>query len=74
MLERARAQREGMASPTIVVLQILITPPQLDLTCGTENALLTVAELEKCEYLFTGTTPALCFMLDGNRESGKDEL
>ncbi|KAI9466553.1 glucosidase II beta subunit-like-domain-containing protein [Lactarius psammicola] len=47
---------------------------KLDLTCGTENALLTVAELEKCEYLFTGTTPALCLPLEGDRESGKDEL
>lgn len=47
---------------------------KLDLTCGTENALLTVTELEKCEYLFTGTTPALCLPLDEDRESGKDEL
>ncbi|KAH9007273.1 glucosidase II beta subunit-like-domain-containing protein [Lactarius hatsudake] len=47
---------------------------KLDLTCGTENALLTVAELEKCEYLFTGTTPALCLPLEEDRESGKDEL
>lgn len=30
------------------------------MACGTENALLTVAELEKCQYLFTGTSPALC--------------
>ena len=47
---------------------------QLDLTCGTENALLTVIELEKCEYLFTGTTPALCLPLEEDRESGRDEL
>lgn len=47
---------------------------QLDLTCGTENVLLTVTELEKCEYLFTGTTPALCLPLDEDRDSGKDEL
>jgi len=38
----------------------LIYLSQLVLTCGTENALLTVAELEKCEYQITGTTPALC--------------
>ncbi|KAH9978251.1 glucosidase II beta subunit-like-domain-containing protein [Lactifluus volemus] len=47
---------------------------KLDLTCGTENALLTVAELEKCEYLFTGTTPALCLPPEWNKESGRDEL
>ncbi|KAF8239565.1 hypothetical protein L208DRAFT_1386039 [Tricholoma matsutake] len=43
------------------------------LTCGTENALLTVAELEKCEYQFTGTTPALCLPLDAEGRS-RDEL
>jgi protein kinase C substrate 80K-H len=33
------------------------------LKCGTENALLSVAELEKCEYEITGTSPALCLPL-----------
>lgn len=33
----------------------------MDLSCGTENALLTIAEPEKCEYLFETTTPALCW-------------
>ncbi|KAI0269413.1 glucosidase II beta subunit-like-domain-containing protein [Gloeopeniophorella convolvens] len=47
---------------------------KLHLTCGTENVLLTVAELEKCEYLFTGTTPALCLPLEEDGKSGKDEL
>ncbi|KAG7445989.1 uncharacterized protein BT62DRAFT_949940 [Guyanagaster necrorhizus] len=32
----------------------------LVMACGTENTLLTVAELEKCQYQFTGTSPALC--------------
>jgi protein kinase C substrate 80K-H len=45
---------------------------ELVLTCGTENALLTVAELEKCEYQITGTTPALCRPLEN--EHTKDEL
>ncbi|KAF9242918.1 glucosidase II beta subunit-like-domain-containing protein [Melanogaster broomeanus] len=45
---------------------------ELVLSCGTENALLTVAELEKCEYQLTGTTPALCRPLED--ESRKDEL
>ncbi|KIK33935.1 hypothetical protein CY34DRAFT_813259 [Suillus luteus UH-Slu-Lm8-n1] len=45
---------------------------ELVLTCGTENTLLTVAELEKCEYQITGTTPALCRPLED--EHTKDEL
>ncbi|KAF8841281.1 hypothetical protein BDN67DRAFT_928581 [Paxillus ammoniavirescens] len=45
---------------------------ELVFTCGTENALLTVAELEKCEYQITGTTPALCLPLED--ENQKDEL
>ncbi|KAG8218281.1 glucosidase II beta subunit-like protein-domain-containing protein [Butyriboletus roseoflavus] len=45
---------------------------ELVLSCGTENALLTVAELEKCEYQITGTTPALCRPLED--EIRKDEL
>ena len=46
---------------------------QVDLSCGLDNELLTVAEPEKCEYLIIGTTPALCTSLDveGNV---KDEL
>ncbi|KAG6897675.1 hypothetical protein C0992_012424 [Termitomyces sp. T32_za158] len=43
------------------------------LSCGTENALLSVAELEKCEYQFTATTPALCLPLDADNGS-RDEL
>ncbi|KAJ7590752.1 glucosidase II beta subunit-like-domain-containing protein [Mycena floridula] len=43
------------------------------LTCGTENALLTVTELEKCEYQITGTSPALCLPLDSTNGS-RDEL
>jgi protein kinase C substrate 80K-H len=45
---------------------------KLVLACGIENALLTVAELEKCEYQITGTTPALCRPLED--EQRKDEL
>ncbi|KAJ3790593.1 glucosidase II beta subunit-like-domain-containing protein [Lentinula aff. detonsa] len=51
------------------------------LSCGTENTLNSVVELEKCEYQFTGTTPALCRPLDSsegkngqNANAGKDEL
>jgi hypothetical protein len=41
---------------------------QLVMTCGTENVINSVQELEKCEYQFTGTTPALCLPVDA--ESG----
>ncbi|KAJ4470077.1 glucosidase II beta subunit-like-domain-containing protein [Lentinula lateritia] len=51
------------------------------LSCGTENTLNSVVELEKCEYQFTGTTPALCRPLDSfegrngkKSQAGKDEL
>ncbi|THH27716.1 hypothetical protein EUX98_g6470 [Antrodiella citrinella] len=47
---------------------------QLLLTCGTENALLTVVELEKCEYQFTGTTPALCLPVEAARGAEHGEL
>lgn len=50
----------------------LLTTLQLILSCGTENTLLTVAELEKCEYQITGTSPALCRPLED--ENRRDEL
>ncbi|CAE6424202.1 unnamed protein product [Rhizoctonia solani] len=46
----------------------------LDLTCGTENMIQTIAEPEKCVYLLTGTSPALCWPLDDKSEHEKDEL
>ncbi|GAA5874605.1 hypothetical protein JCM16303_002920 [Sporobolomyces ruberrimus] len=49
---------------------------KVNLVCGTSNALTSVIEPEKCEYLFTVTSPAVCFPLaqdiEGSRE--KDEL
>ncbi|KAF8324464.1 endoplasmic reticulum protein [Cantharellus anzutake] len=33
----------------------------VELSCGTENALLSVSEPEKCEYHYVATTPALCW-------------
>jgi len=45
----------------------------LVLKCGTENAIHTVAELEKCEYQLTGTSPALCLPLDGNGNGSQRE-
>ncbi|EIW82175.1 hypothetical protein CONPUDRAFT_164812 [Coniophora puteana RWD-64-598 SS2] len=47
---------------------------ELVLECGIENALLSVAELEKCEYQITGTTPALCTPPTDDDATGKDEL
>ena len=45
----------------------------MHLVCGTENAIHTVEELEKCEYQFTGTSPALCLPLEEGKLE-KDEL
>ncbi|OBZ66538.1 Glucosidase 2 subunit beta [Grifola frondosa] len=45
----------------------------LVLSCGIENALLSVVELEKCEYQFMVTTPALCLPPD-NPTGKKEEL
>ncbi|PPQ73590.1 hypothetical protein CVT24_007958 [Panaeolus cyanescens] len=44
------------------------------LSCGIENAILTVQELEKCEYQITGTTPALCLPLEDSKKGSRDEL
>lgn len=74
MLEWTSAQCEGIGAFYPYRISALTNNLQLDLTCGTENTLLTVVELEKCEYLFTGTTPALCLPLDEDKESRKDEL
>ncbi|RPD62087.1 endoplasmic reticulum protein [Lentinus tigrinus ALCF2SS1-7] len=36
----------------------------LDMSCGLENAVLSVGEPEKCEYAFKVTSPALCLPLN----------
>lgn len=51
---------------------------RVDLVCGTSNALLSVAEPEKCTYLYKVATPAVCYP-DSESEDGveipvKDEL
>ncbi|WRT63265.1 uncharacterized protein IL334_000168 [Kwoniella shivajii] len=33
----------------------------VDLSCGTQNVLLSISEPEKCEYRFKVTSPALCW-------------
>lgn len=55
----------------VSIVDIVI--PQLEIECGTENALHSIVELEKCEYKITGTTPALCLPLDNGGKS-KEEL
>ncbi|GAA5935275.1 hypothetical protein JCM10213_003991 [Rhodosporidiobolus nylandii] len=47
---------------------------KVDLVCGTSNALLSVIEPEKCEYLFKVSTPAVCFPQADDGEHVKDEL
>ncbi|KAL1741939.1 glucosidase II beta subunit-like-domain-containing protein [Schizophyllum fasciatum] len=42
------------------------------LSCGTDNAITSVSELEKCQYQYTATTPALCLPVD--EEAARDEL
>ncbi|THH05009.1 hypothetical protein EW145_g5112 [Phellinidium pouzarii] len=50
----------------------------LVLECGTENAILSVSEPEKCEYQLMGTSPVLCLPLDADVSPGgknmKEEL
>ncbi|KAL4264047.1 Glucosidase 2 subunit beta [Pleurotus pulmonarius] len=48
----------------------------LELSCGLENAIQSIIELEKCEYQFTVTTPALCLPLDpeNGKDAGREEL
>ncbi|KAI0939027.1 hypothetical protein AcW1_004173 [Taiwanofungus camphoratus] len=45
----------------------------LTMSCGTENALLSVAEPEKCEYQFAVTSPALCLPPEASEEK-REEL
>jgi protein kinase C substrate 80K-H len=53
---------------------------QVDLSCGTENALLDVFEGEKCIYEAKVTTPAVCWPLQSStsgaaaHQSAKEEL
>ncbi|KAJ7283361.1 glucosidase II beta subunit-like-domain-containing protein [Mycena rebaudengoi] len=44
----------------------------LVMKCGVENIIHSVAELEKCEYQLTGTSPALCLPLENGNQ--REEL
>lgn len=53
----------------------------VELSCGKENALLSITEPEKCEYQFKVTSPALCWPLEDAKpketkepKEAKDEL
>lgn len=72
MLEWSGTKRAGTLSQS-EHWQICSRTWQVDLACGLDNELLTVTELEKCEYLITGTTPALCISLE-QKGNVKDEL
>ena len=47
---------------------------QLDLICAPTNALLSVIEPEKCEYLFTVSTPAVCFPLVDTKAGDEQDV
>ena len=82
MLERSRTQHQGACA---LFTQTDIA--QLDIACGTSNALLSIVEpcvrcapairadvrSEKCEYLFKMTSPAACRPAD-QASTGKTEL
>ncbi|KAM6495455.1 Glucosidase II beta subunit-like domain containing protein [Amanita muscaria] len=45
------------------------------LSCGAENTLTSVIELQKCEYQLTATTPALCLPVEEDKNApAKEEL
>jgi hypothetical protein len=41
---------------------LVVAIEQLNLICAPTNALLSVIEPEKCEYLFTVSSPAVCYL------------
>ncbi|KAH8922813.1 glycoside hydrolase family 31 protein [Atractiella rhizophila] len=48
---------------------------KIDLVCGTQNALLSVVEPNKCEYLYKVSTPAVCWpRADAEETRQKEEL
>ena len=71
----ARSAKVRMLPPDRMSCSLLTSTRQIDLVCAPTNALLTVIEPEKCEYLFTVQTPAVCFPLEGAEAPvKKDEL
>ncbi len=61
MLEWTRAECKGTQAPISSFVVNCIILYQVEISCGTESALLSVSEPAKCEYHFTATTPALCW-------------
>lgn len=55
---------DSLTSSTVHRAPSFASPAQVDLICGTTNALLNVAEPEKCTYLFQVSTPAVCIVKD----------
>ena len=58
-MEWPRAKYNGTKDLASFLIEI-DSRVQVELVCGIENALLTISELQKCEYKVTATTPALC--------------
>jgi len=42
--------------------------------CGTENALTSVSEPNRCEYVFEFVTPSICQLVKDTETHGHDEL
>jgi len=42
--------------------------------CGTENALTSVSEPNRCEYVFEFVTPSICQLVEATETHGHDEL
>ena len=48
---------------------------QVDITCGTENKVLSVTEPAKCEYNMAFTSPTACDDANGSaKKPTRDEL
>lgn len=82
MLEWSRSICQSESSHTLCLclnLPICLTDDstntlsQLNLVCGTSNALVSVIEPEKCEYLFTVTSPAVCFPPSQTQAQGDEQ-
>lgn len=71
VLERTRSLCKGELHATLGS-NACSSSHQVDLVCGTSNALLSVIEPEKCEYLFKVQTPAVCIVDEEGK--AKDEL
>ncbi|GFG29270.1 hypothetical protein Cfor_07947 [Coptotermes formosanus] len=47
---------------------------RVKMRCGTENALTSVSEPNRCEYVFEFVTPSICQLVEATEAQGHDEL